>query len=470
MQRRYLLALSLAALGVGCGDDQNTSTESTNTSDLAQSANGNIGINVVLEGPATPAQLAKLGTYGTVLDQIAEIKGVHMRAKSSQLTSIRALPFVKAAGPDTGVMARPVDDPVEVDNFGNGINTWNLDAINVTQFGSTDRQVPFDGSGVYVAILDTGLVPTWRNYFPEERIASQHARAFGGGGSDKANVSEQPNKWEHDTNSRGTHVTSTVIGYQMPERKVNGVAPNATIIPVKVLNQSASGFSSVIAHAIVYITNLKAHLQAPVVISLSFGHPEPDPLEQAAIDFAVKNGVIVVASAGNQGTAGMDFPGAYAPVISAAASGWVGQWICSGTLSPDWWRICDVPDPTNPNDFFIDNTSGRRLAGQDLDVAAPGVSIFGPLQENMGHLGFGFLSGTGRAAPHVAGIVALMAQKRPALTAPQAEAILESSAIQLPAGSRTVTESDGTTVIHTWGTDATGQGLTTADAALAATP
>jgi subtilisin family serine protease len=77
------------------------------------------------------------------------------------------------------------------------------------------------------------------------------------------------------------------------------------------------------------------------------------------------------------------------------------------------------------------------------------------------------------AAPHVAGIVGLMAQKSPALTAAQAEGILESTAVPLPAGCRTVAQAPwlgGTSQQVCWGADATGAGLATADAALARTP
>ncbi len=45
-----------------------------------------------------------------------------------------------------------------------------------------NRQVEQDGTGVYVAVLDTGLMDSWRRYFPEERIAEEYASFFGGGG------------------------------------------------------------------------------------------------------------------------------------------------------------------------------------------------------------------------------------------------------------------------------------------------
>jgi subtilisin family serine protease len=161
----------------------------------------------------------------------------------------------------------------------------------------------------------------------------------------------------------------------------------------------------------------------------------------------------------------MGYPGAYEPVISVAASGWVGEF-----TQPSWWVTKDVADPTNPADFYIADFSSRAKAGQDLDVAAPGSWILGPYQVNSGQTSYYYLGGTSMASPHVAGIVALMVQKNPLLSASETEDILEAAAIKLPAGSRTITGSDGvTTSTVSWGDDATGAGLITADAALAGT-
>jgi subtilisin family serine protease len=332
--------------------------------------------------------------------------------------------------------------------------------------GSAGRTSDYDGAGVYVAVLDTGLLDSWRQYFPQERIATEYAISFGGGGNESGIVSSQPLKWQHDQDSHGTHVTSTILGYSLRGTPINGVAPMATVIPVKVLNQNGSGWSSVVAAGITYVGDLKAGPLAdcPVVINMSLGGPELDAMEQAAIDYAISKGVIIVASAGNEGEQGMGYPGAYAPVISVAASGWIGEWTVSG-----WWTG-NVPDPTNPTDFYITDFSSRELDGQDLDVAAPGSWIVGPYQKNSGQTSYYYLGGTSMASPHVAGIVALMAEKDPGLTAQQAETILEESAIPLPPGFRNVKDSSGATITYSWGSDATGAGLVDAVGALNDSP
>jgi subtilisin family serine protease len=482
MTRRLVLSLA-AVLAIGaCSDQQEPNTGTSNPGSEFASVSGTKPINVVTKTLATSSQLAELAKYGSVLKQISEIKAVIMTGKESSLAAIRALPFVAAANFDAERNIPP-DVMLPMEDFEAGSSTWDLDAVNVTDLGAgRTLAAGADGEGVHVAILDTGLLPTWRYYFPVERIAEELAKSFGGGGNDRGNISEQPNLWESDANSHGTHVTSTVIGYALHQANgtiapINGVAPKATIIPVKVLNQAGFGWSSVVAAGIVYIGNLKAGPLAasPVVINMSLGGPNLDAVEKAAIDYAISQGVIIVASAGNEGTAGMGFPGAYAPVISAAASGWVGEWRKCGTTIPDlsrprtWWFACDVPEKLAKNSYITDFSS-REKPGQDLDVAAPGSWVVGPFQLQQGQLSYFFLGGTSMASPHVAGIAALMAQKKGSLTGPEAEAILEASAIALPAGCRTINGPSGVAEKVCWGTDATGAGLATANAALAATP
>lgn len=427
-----------------------------------------IGINVLLNTDVTDALVADLSQYGRVGNRLVSIDAVTMSIEESQLDTIRALPYVEAANPDAERQGAPVDT-VAASNFANGRSTWDNDAINVTQFGTTARQVPYDGSGVFVAVLDTGLLDSWRQYFPQERIATQFAKAFSGGGGFNGVVSEPTNQWEHDQNSHGTHVASTVLGYSLRGTPINGVAPRATVIPVKVLNQNGSGWSSVIARGIVYVADLKnsgALGAAPVVINMSLGGSVLDAVEKAAIDYAVTSGVIVVASAGNRGAAGMGYPGAYAPVISVAAAGWIGQWAPNNS----WWIARDVPESAGAEQFYIAAFSSRQKAGQDLDVVGPGAWVVGPYQTQSGKTSYFFLSGTSMSAPHVAGIAALMMQKNPSLTPGMVESLMEGAAKPMGAACATFALPGGASGSACWGADATGAGFITADAALGVTP
>jgi subtilisin family serine protease len=458
MARKVFFTLLIAALVLA------------NTS-LAFAAPGmdKISINIVLKTGVTDAILAVLGKHGQVLDVIPQINAVSLLAPAGKLAEIQALPFVAAANPDRIRQAVPIDT-VLVPDFYDGMNTWDLDSINVTDFGTNVRQVAYDGTGVYVAVLDTGLLVDWRQYLPEERIAEEYAAVFLDPYENDSVVNSQPEDfWQRDTSSHGTHVSSTILGYDMHGTSVNGVAPLATVIPVKVLNNGGSGKSEPIAAAIVYVADLKAGPlnQYPVVINMSLGGSELDAVEKAAIDYAISKGVIIVASAGNGGTKGMGYPGAYEPVIAVAASGWVGEWTPG---VDDWDMTLDVPDPTVPEDFYITDFSSRELEGQDLDVAAPGSWVVGPWQVKNAEITYYYLGGTSMASPHVAGIVALMAQKYPLLSAGQAEAILDASAISLAPGCREVYNPDYVLETFCWEADATGAGLTTADAALALTP
>jgi subtilisin family serine protease len=203
-----------------------------------------------------------------------------------------------------------------------------------------------------------------------------------------------------------------------------------------------------------------------MVINMSLGGGSPDALEQAAIDDAIEAGVIIVASAGNNGDAGMGWPGAFPEVISAAASGWTKQFVSCATPPANnagsWWRNCDYPE--NTSEVYIANFSARKKTGQDLDVVAPGAWVVGPYQTNQSNqMSLFYLSGTSMASPHVAGIVALMAQQNKSLTAPQAEAILQDRATPLGGGCATVINEPEE---QCWGTDATGSGFITATAAL----
>src|SRR6266536_58906 len=459
----------------------------------AQAQNQMIGINVVLNQPPSNNILRDLGAHGQVLDVISQINAVTLRARSSELATIQTLPYVAGANPDTEGYAES--------DFSAGTNYWNLDAVNVTEFGTTPpRVVGYDGDGVYMAVIDSGLPFNWRAYFPEERIAVEFARSFGGGGGNRGTVSSQPEKWERDTFGHGIAVTSVILGfsYNLSDPPLpatfNGVAPKVTVIPVKVYGEDNTAWDSVIARAIVYLTDLKVdgHLgNSPFVINMSLGGFVDDVLERAAMDYAIAHGVVIVASAGNSADGGMVFPGRYAPVISAGATGWVGEFPPDDPTLIEW-ILNDVAEG-DLSQHGIPPFSSWELPEQDLDVLAPGFNVptAGPVPGEGGGIGrvdYFFAGGTSFASPHLAGIAALMLQKNPGLTAAQIEEILENTALPLPPGCRNVrvpvsgpghwwsfSWTDIANIVLfdatvCWNASPAGHGLVQADAALAATP
>lgn len=422
-----------------------------------------------------------------------------------------------------------------------GFSTWDSDLINTERVTQTGR-------GVYVAVLDTGLVPNWRDYFPKDRIATALGTGFDQSVSFKAGADPcqletevgplRQTTWIGSTGStHGTHVASTIIGYNyqsefdavagflLPPIQVRGIAPEVTIIPVKVLadyqvppapqcgqpgGKAVFGTSAMVAAGIDYVTDLAIKGYRPMVINMSLGGGALEPIEQAAIDRAIANGVIVVAAAGNEGTAGMSYPGAYPPVISAGSAGWTGEWLFpgAGPRYRMWWLQYpsapilpgsgETSDPTSIAEVYVSDFSSRAIAatGQQLDVLAPGSWVRGPFPGDPGfnHLpwwsngqgalrgrnsgNFFYVGGTSMATPHVASVAALMLEKNSSLSQAQVESILKASALAVPAvGAQLVFDFDHPANIgwdNTCGAlgacDAVGSGLIQADAAIGATP
>ncbi|MCO5760394.1 MAG: S8 family serine peptidase [Chromatiaceae bacterium] len=314
-----------------------------------------------------------------------------------------------------------------------------------------------DGEGVYVAVLDTGLVPLWPFFFSQANIAEELGKGFthdvswddtlgdivfGPLRDDRGFITEL-------ASGHGTHVTSTVVGFNYNDiRWVQGVAPRATIIPVLVLDgwevaspygtlRITGGTDEMIAAGIRYVAELSETLDGPVVINMSLGGPDPSPMIEDAINYAIAKGVIVVASAGNNGTDGMGYPGGLAQVISAGAGGWADM------FNQGWYA--DVPEKLNSRDslgnnsqHYLEDFSSRPnkyldQKTQDLDVTAPGAWIVGPYRPAFsGALAYYYVSGTSMAAPHVSAIASLVLESKPLLMQAQMEKILSLGASGLP--------------------------------------
>jgi Subtilisin-like serine proteases len=423
-------------------------------------------------------------SQGRIIYVYPEIKGFAALLPKTTVDKLSRIPGITIGEP-VEVKALSESLPSNCGVHGT-VLTWNLDLINVP---TVHEIYGLDGSGVYIAVLDTGLEPQWRNYFPEDKIASDFAAAFlGAMATAYWSTGEVLNKnaWEADTNGHGMHVVSTIIGFKVYDLYVvDGVAPGVKIIPVKVLGNSGTGFSTDIAAGIIYIANLfRAEAESggdvlppngvvnPVIISMSLGGRAISILVKEAVDYAIAQGVFIVAAAGNEGEKGMVYPGAYEPVISVGAAGWIGEWSSLG-----WWRNTDVPENLWGK-VYVTDFSSRALEGQDLDVLAPGSWVVGPYTAyGAAHPPYWangvpgqyyFLGGTSMATPHVSGVLALVLQKdmedsKIDLNQTLAERLLETSTLRIEWHNATVLNPDGSASYLEWSDNAIGSGLIQAD-------
>ncbi|WP_413161103.1 S8 family serine peptidase [Capilliphycus salinus ALCB114379] len=278
---------------------------------------------------------------------------------------------------------------------------WGVNRINAPEVWSQG----YTGEGVVVAVLDTGV--DYNHPDLDSRIWQNIDEIPNNGIDDDGNgFRDDVNGWDFidydrdpmDLDGHGTHVAG-VIAAENNEFGITGVAPNAQIMPVRVLTDDQGGIYSVVS-GIRYAVDNGAD-----VINMSLGFESYssyyyhfNPLQEA-IQYATDNGVVVVSSAGNDGEFVPKYPANYATEIGIA----VGA-----------------------SDFYNHFADFSNQAGfNPLDyVVAPGVDIYSTTPNN----NYEYYEGTSMAAPHVAGVAALMLSANPNLTVAEVEQILTQTA------------------------------------------
>lgn len=259
------------------------------------------------------------------------------------------------------------------------------------------------GQGVVVAIVDTGVSRGGEDLDCKTFVDPYNAITETAGASAA-----------DDDNGHGTHVAGTVAECTNNGIGVAGIAYDAELMPVKVLDAGGTGLVSTIARGVDW-----AREHGADVINLSLGGCCASSVLTDAIDAAHDAGIVIVAAAGNSGSGPIPFPASHPDVIAVGAVDY------------------------NLNRAFYSN------GGSALDLVAPGGDnsqdangdghVDGVLQETFELVGttktFGyyFLQGTSMATPHVTGAVALMLSLRPEASPQTIRSVLDSTARDLGA-------------------------------------
>ncbi|MBC1236330.1 S8 family serine peptidase [Nostoc sp. 2RC] len=281
-----------------------------------------------------------------------------------------------------------------------GGNNWGADLIKAPEVWTKG----YTGQGIVVAVLDSGVdynhadlsSNIWTNTreIPDNGIDDD----FNGYVDDFYGwnfVSNNNNTL--DVYGHGTHVAGTIAAANN-DFGVTGIAYNAKIMPVKVLGDDNKGTYSGFSQGIYYAVNNGAK-----VINMSLNGTVPDSGLEAAIQYAASMGVIVVMAVGNSAGLTPLYPAYYAT---------------------NWGLAVGAVD-SNKN---LADFSNR--AGSDFNMAyvtAPGVSVYSTLPNQT----YGFYNGTSMAAPHVAGVAALILSANPSLTGSQVREIVAQTAVNV---------------------------------------
>jgi serine protease len=256
-------------------------------------------------------------------------------------------------------------------------------------------------NSVTVAVIDTGVLLNHPD-LQGQLIAgydfiTDPGNANDGDGPDANPNDPGDNATPGGSSFHGTHVAGTIAAASNTTRGVAGVAWGARIMPLRVLG-TRGGTSFDISQAVLYaarLPNSSGTLPArrADIMNLSLGGTSSSQTEQNAYNQARAQGVIIVAAAGNDGTAELNYPASYDGVISVSAVG-IRKTLASYS---NFGSRVDVAAPGGDGgDLNADGYPDLVLSTHGDDSG--GTTAFT----------YGFLAGTSMATPHVAGVLALM--------------------------------------------------------------
>lgn len=329
-------------------------------------------IVVFKDASSVKNQSFKLKLKGKPTKEYYNVHSLKTNLSDNEITDLKKDPNVLSIEEDTKISMIQDLENTEVKD-------WGITTVGAESSWSSG----YTGLGVKVAVIDTGVNTT----HPDLETA------IAGGVSQVSYTASY-----EDDNGHGTHV-SGIIGARQDGVGIVGIAPEASIYAVKSLDSTGSGYISDIIGGIDW--SIQNHMD---IINMSLGSKSSSTALQTACDTAYSYGILVVAAAGNTGTAKVrtnadtiNYPAKYASVIAVGAT-----------------------DISNNRAYF-------SSTGKELEVVAPGVNIVSDSFTG----GYVTMSGTSMASPYVAGDLALLKQANPTYTNVQLRSLLDNNVTDL---------------------------------------
>ncbi len=314
---------------------------------------------------------------------------------------------IQTPGPSTGgaspVSSEPPEPLPDVPYYGSA-RDWNVNQVRAPESWAQG----YLGQGVTVAVVDTGVDLD----HPElnQRLWVNPGEIAGNGRDDDGNgFIDDVHGWDFvdndnrpdDGHGHGTHVAGTIAAARNGIG-TTGIAPQATILPVRALGADGSGSATAVAAGIRYAAD-----NGVDIINLSLGGAYSSVID-AAIRYAGRAGSLIVAAAGNGGAANPGYPARFSRDLSFVLS--------VGAHDSDEERA---------------GFSNRVSQSGAVQVDAPGVGVTSTISGSR----YGTMSGTSMAAPHVAGLAALALSAQPSSSAAQLRSIIVAGAGRSISGS-----------------------------------
>ena len=372
-------------------------------------------------GRAMRMALPAVGQDGAAGDYRALGASAASGEMRARLDTIRALKRVHGRADVQGVSLNYIRRPSAIPNDPSYPLQWNYPLVNLPQAW----EVTTDAAGaVIVAVVDTGvfmahpdlaanLLTTGYDFIKDKTAAHD------GDGIDPDPDDPGDANTPGGSSFHGTHVAGIVAAATNNTLGVAGVCWGTRIMPVRVLGIGGGTVYDVM-QGVLYAAGL-ANDSGTVppkkadVINLSMGGGGYSSVEQQAFTAVRTQGVIVVASAGNEHSSSLSYPAAYSGVVSVSAVDMNKKQAWYSNYGP----TVDVAAPGGDSRVDLDGNGAPDGVYSTLANDASGTRL--PT--------YGYYQGTSMAAPHVAGVAALMKSIYPDLTPDQFDSLLASGAI-----------------------------------------